>query len=110
MWRMHLLLPGICIWKERSYLSTSSNSHCLLGFLRKEFVISFPPNDEMLPVWAPEAQPEPDASDFSLYLIKQCHPQGPATIGPSARPLQGVWVWDRLLDSLEHVGLSLGPA
>lgn len=61
------------------YLSTSSNFDCLLGSLRKEFVISFPPNDEMLPVWVSEAQPEPDASDLSVCLIKQCCPQVPAT-------------------------------
>lgn len=67
----------------------------------------------MLPVWVPEAQPEPDTSDLSLCLIKQCHPQDPTTTELSAKFLfQGVWklVWDRLLDCLEHVGLSLGPS
>ena len=60
--------------------TTSSNSDCLLGSFRKEFVISFPPNDEMLPAQVPEAQPGPDAGDLNLGLIKQYHPQDSAVM------------------------------
>lgn len=81
------------------YLSTSSNFDCLLGSLRKEFVISFPPNDEMLPVWVPEAQPEPDASDLSVCLIKQCCAHVPATRSSlqSFCPKSWKQVWGSLL-------------
>ena len=54
--------------------TTSRNSDCLLGSFRKEFVISFPPNDEMLPAQVPEAQPRTVAGDLSLGLFKQYHP------------------------------------
>lgn len=77
-----------CVFGNNSfYLSTFSNSDCLLGSFRKEFVISFPPNDEMLPAQVPEAQPEPDAGGLSLCLIKQYHPQDCAFTGS----LQGFW-------------------
>lgn len=82
------------------YLSTSSNFDCLLGSLRKEFVISFPPNDEMLPVWVPEAQPEPDAGDLSLCLlsnaVRKFLPPGALCKASVLRSRKQVW--DSLLD------------
>ena len=85
--------------------TTSSNSDCLLGSFRKEFVISFPPNDEMLPAQVPEAQPGPDAGDLSLGLIKH-HPQDSAVLGSlQAFCLEVVW---KQVYSLEPGSLSLG--
>lgn len=46
----------------------------------------------MLPAQVPEAQPEPEAGDLSLCLIKQYHPQDSAVMSSfQGFCLEGIW-------------------